>query len=338
MPNPEFGVKVTPELKERIHQLIKDANLNTNKEWFEHVISIYEMHLLKHSDGTKRYADDLESIQQHLTRVQETIVQIIKKSNDTLNHQETSWKINYEELKQQLQTCEETRSTLNNQLTDSVALAKQHKNELEELRKQFSIHETLGATLANSLKDKESELEGLRHERNQWNNLNYPAEIQRLKDENQSLQQQLQNQQHKMALLEMEYKHKLELEQFKASTALLHRTSTRLKVQDNQTDSMESTDSIASTSRKRGRPRKDSPSISVSGLEPSPNSFFVQIEHHDLIASEEDESEADLFEDQEPYIPETDEYMQHLQDLEQTDDDQQLEEPPPHEQEHADKT
>jgi hypothetical protein len=136
----------------------------------------------------------------------------------------------------------------------------------------------------------------------------------------------------------MEYKHKLELEQFKASTALLHRTSTRLKVQDNQTDSMESTDSIASTSRKRGRPRKDSPSISVSGLEPSPNGFFVQIEHNDLIASEEDESEADLFEDQEPYIPETDEYMQHLQDLEQTDDDQQLEEPPPHEQEHADKT
>ncbi|QAY65036.1 hypothetical protein [Paenibacillus protaetiae] len=336
MADPGFAVKVTPELKEKINQFMKDADFDTNKEWFEHVISLYETHLLKQSDGTKHYTDDLDSISHHLTRVQETIVHIIKKSSDSLIDQETTWKNRYEALEQQLQASEDARTALSNQLTETVAQAQQDKKELEQLRKQSHLHETLISTLSNSLKDKDSEIGNLRNERNQWNAINYPSEIHRLKEESLNLQQQLQKQQHEMTLMRMEYEHKLEIERLKASAAPSHHTTTRINPQENHYDTLDVTDADTQAPKKRGRPRKDTSLLTVSGLQQPSTEFIVQLESNE-VAAPEDELAEELFDDQDPYIPETDEYLQDLQQEEQTDNDQQLENQSEDEPEQADK-
>ncbi|ACT03363.1 HMG-I and HMG-Y DNA-binding domain-containing protein [Paenibacillus sp. JDR-2] len=336
MADPGFAVKVTPELKEKINQFMKDADFDTNKEWFEHVISIYELNVLKQLDGTKRYADDLDSISHHLTRVQETIVHIIKKSSDTLNDQETTWKNRYEALEQQLQASEDARTALSNQLTETAAQAQQDKKELEELRKQSNLHETLISTLSNSLKDKDSEIENLRNERNQWNAINYPSEIHRLKEESQDLQKQLQKQQHEMTLIRMEYEHKLEIERLKASAALSHHITTRINTQENLDNTLDITDTDTPTPKKRGRPRKDTSLLTISGLQQPSTEFIVQLESNEVDEPEDGLAE-DLFDDQEPYFPEVDEYLQDLQQEEQTDNDQQLEDQPEDEPEQTDK-
>lgn len=41
-----FGVKVTPELKEKIEQLIKDSDFDTHKEWFQNLLANYDLYHL----------------------------------------------------------------------------------------------------------------------------------------------------------------------------------------------------------------------------------------------------------------------------------------------------
>ena len=75
-----FGVKVTLAIKDQIERYIKKSDYDTNKEWFQHLLSIYELHQLKHQDGTKRYAGDLNHIEHCLTRIQESIVEMMKRN------------------------------------------------------------------------------------------------------------------------------------------------------------------------------------------------------------------------------------------------------------------
>jgi metal-responsive CopG/Arc/MetJ family transcriptional regulator len=87
MADPTFGVKVSPELKEKLDKMIAASDFKTNKEWLEHVISVYEMYELRHENNTKKYSGDLDSISGHLKRVQEIVTEIIKKTSDDLTAQ-----------------------------------------------------------------------------------------------------------------------------------------------------------------------------------------------------------------------------------------------------------
>ncbi|MDF9841771.1 MULTISPECIES: hypothetical protein [unclassified Paenibacillus] len=127
MPDVTFGVKVTPELKEKIEQFIKDSDFDTHKEWFQHLLSNYDLYHLKQQDGTKRYASDLDYIVQNLTRVQETIVQMMKKTTDEVVHQEAEWTKASDEIQQQLQQSEQFRKNLESQLIETEEQINQHK-------------------------------------------------------------------------------------------------------------------------------------------------------------------------------------------------------------------
>lgn len=254
-----FGVKVTPELKLEIEQLIKDSDFDTHKEWFQHLLSIYNLYQLRHQDGTKRYAHDLEYIEQNLTRIQETIVQMMKKSANEVVHLEAELEKASNEIQQQLQQSEQIRKDLESQLIESEEQTNQHKKHLTELQKQSSVLDELCIALKKSLHDKEREIERMNHERAQWQSSDYPSTIQRLTEDNQALKQQCQMQQHQIVLLRKEYEQKLEVEQLKAGFArkeaeLLLLSQRKLRKEDPN-----------DPPRKRGRPRKDEPILSVSG-------------------------------------------------------------------------
>lgn len=259
MPDLTFGVKVTPELKEKIEQLIKDSDFNTHKEWFQHLLSIYDLYHLKHEDGTKRYASDLEYIEQNLTRIQETIVQMMKKMADEATHQETEWTKTSDEIQQQLQQSEQFRKELETELTENKEQTNQYKNNLTELQKQSSVFEDLCITLKKSLLEKEAEIEKLNQERFKWQSSDYPATIQQLTEDNQALKQQCQMQQHQIDLLRMEYEKKLEVEQLKTDFA---RKEAELLLSSQRKPRQE--DPNAPT-RKRGRPKSVQAKLSVSG-------------------------------------------------------------------------
>ncbi|QSF46529.1 hypothetical protein [Paenibacillus tianjinensis] len=259
MADPTFGVKIAPELKEKIDQLFKDSDFSTQKEWFQHMLSIYDLHQLRHQEGIKRYASDLDYIVQNLTRVQETIVQLLKKTADEVVHQEAEWTKASDEIQQQLQQSEQFRKNLESQLIETEEQTNQHKKNLTDLQKQSSIVDELCSTLKKSLHEKEAEIERLNHERTQWLSSDYPSTIQRLVEDNQDLKQQCQMQQHQINLLRMEYEKKLEVEQLKTDFAkkeaeLLLLSQRKLRKGDPD-----------DPPRKRGRPRKDEPILSVSG-------------------------------------------------------------------------
>lgn len=217
MADPTFGVKIAPELKEKIDQLFKDSDFSTQKEWFQHMLSIYDLHQLRNQDGSKRYANDLDYIVQNLTRVQETIVQMMKKTADDAAHQEAESIRTFDELKEQLRQSDQLCKSLESKLIDTEELTNQHKNNLTDLQKQSGVLDDLCKTLKKSLLDREAEIDALKHERAQWVSSDYPATIQSLTTDNQALKQQCQMQQHQIDLLRMEYEKKLEVEQLKLS-------------------------------------------------------------------------------------------------------------------------
>lgn len=259
MPDVTFGVKVTPELKEKIEQLIKDSDFNTHKEWFQHLLSIYDLYHLKHEDGMKRYASDLEYIEQNLTRIQETIVQMMKKMADEVAHQEAEWTKTSEEMQRQLQQSEQSRKELESEIIENKEQTNKYKNNLTDLQKQNSVLEDLCTTLKKSLLEKEAEIEKLNHERAHWQSSDYPATIQRITEDNQALKQQYQMQQHQIDLLRMEYEKKLEVEQLKTDFA---KKEVELLLFAQRKPSKEDPDAPP---RKRGRPRKDEGVLSVNG-------------------------------------------------------------------------
>ncbi|MDF9841770.1 MULTISPECIES: hypothetical protein [unclassified Paenibacillus] len=113
--------------------------------------------------------------------------------------------------------------------------------------------------MKKSLHEKETEIERMKHERTQWLSSDYPSTIQRLTEDNQALKQQCQMQQHQIDLLRMEYEKKLEVEQLKTDFAkkeaeLLLLSQRKLRKEDHD-----------DPPRKRGRPRKDEPILSVRG-------------------------------------------------------------------------
>lgn len=257
-----FGVKVAPELKEKIEQLIKESDFNTHKEWFQHLLSVYDLHQLKHQDGTKRYASDLDFIEQYLTRIQETIVQMMRKAADEATHQEAHRIKETEDLKQQLQQSEALRKSLELQLVDLEEQSSQHKKNLLDVQKQSSVLDDLCTTLKKAIQDKEAEIESIKNKLDKREMLD--SEIRRLTEENQVLKQQTQTQQHQLDMLRMEYESKLEVERLKNLYAsreveqLLH-FRTRLVDTDG-----------SSPQRKRGRPRKDEPTPPGSTQDDSP--------------------------------------------------------------------
>ncbi|WP_339289959.1 hypothetical protein [Paenibacillus sp. FSL E2-0201] len=249
MADPTFGVKIAPELKEKIDQLFKDSDFSTQKEWFQHMLSIYDLHQLRNQDGSKRYANDLDYIVQNLTRVQETIVQMMKKTADDAAHQEAESIRTFDELKEQLRQSDQLCKSLESKLIDTEELTNQHKNNLTDLQKQSGVLDDLCKTLKKSLLDREAEIDALKHERAQWVSSDYPATIQSLTTDNQALKQQCQMQQHQIDLLRMEYEKKLEVEQLKLEFA---KKETEFLLLSQRKAPKEDPNV---TPRKRGRPR-----------------------------------------------------------------------------------
>ncbi|AIQ43413.1 hypothetical protein R50912_27875 [Paenibacillus sp. FSL R5-0912] len=51
----------------------------SSKEWFESVITLYELQTYKQHDSAKKYLSDLEILQEHTSRINEIFSSLIKK-------------------------------------------------------------------------------------------------------------------------------------------------------------------------------------------------------------------------------------------------------------------
>jgi len=289
-----FGVKVTPELKDRIEQLVKESDFDTNKEWFQHLLSVYELHQLKHQDGTKRYASELNHIEFGLTRIQETIVEMMKRTADEVTHQENEWIKLTESLQQQLQQSEQTRKDLEAKLSEAKDQIKLLNESNAEMKKQSILLDELTTTLKKSLTEKESELEKLKTEHKRFSSFDYPTEIQRLREEKTTLERQLQMQQHQINLTRMEYEGKMELLQLRVDFAakenqLLHRA--RINPPNEKPNV---------TARKRGRPKKEEHSKPDTEQPETTNDISEELEIIDWDPYPPNQSEFE-FETPEPY-------------------------------------
>ncbi|MDR7319671.1 hypothetical protein [Brevibacillus nitrificans] len=245
-----FGVKVAPELKEKIDQLIKESDFDTNKEWFTFLLSLYDLHQLKHQEGTKKYASDLEYIEQNLTRIQETIVQMVKKSADETAHHQSEIEKMRSELQTTLEHSKNRVNELEGLLQEANARIAKNIDDYQEIIKQNTILQELTETVKNSLREKEAENADLKDQISNWVSANYAETIQRKSEAYHQLQQEYLNLKHQLELLRIEYEKKLEMEQVK--TQLVKEQAEFLMDQFNPHKKVK-----LESGRKRGRPRKE---------------------------------------------------------------------------------
>jgi len=289
-----FGVKVTPEIKSEIEYFIKESDFETHKEWFQHVLSIYKLHQLKHQDGTRRYAGDLNHIDSSLTRIQETIVEMMKKAADEAAHYEAESQKAIDALQQQLQQNELKRKEQETNLKEMEEQANHHTKNLTELQKQYGIVEELCSTLKKSLSERETEIENLRSEQNKLQSLDYPSTIQRLTDENHRLTQEIQKQEHKIDRQQIVHENILEVERLrldfaKKEIALLLQNQRTFQEPDTQTQTPNTQQKIGTGKPGPGRPKKENPRLSEPLTSVSDDSVGPKpIEEFDLPETPED--------------------------------------------------
>lgn len=256
-----FGVKVTPEFKEKVDELIKNSDFETQKEWFQHLITSHEYHQLKQQDGTKKYSNDLDYIDQNLSRIQETIILMMKKTTDDVAHQEAESMKELDKLRQQLQHSEQLRNELKLQNADIEGKSNEYKKSLADIQKQSSVREELCFTLKKSLSDKEEVIVTLLKERSQWISSDHLIVIQQLKEDIQVLQQQSMKHRYEMDFLRMEYEKKFEVEQYKLQLTMQQH---ELLISPLSKLTKETQDEPP---RKRGRPKKENVNLSNVDLQ-----------------------------------------------------------------------
>ncbi|AIQ37635.1 hypothetical protein R50345_25220 [Paenibacillus sp. FSL R5-0345] len=146
-----FGVKVNPEIKEKVNSMISASGLN-HKEWFESVVALYELQMYKHHDNAKKYLSDLEALQEHTSRINEIFTSLIKKIIDDNSHNTTliekitlEKQVLIEDLEQQVQT-------QNRELVEVT-------RDLSEIRKSWKQLEELNYAHKETIFHLQSELE-----------------------------------------------------------------------------------------------------------------------------------------------------------------------------------
>ncbi|OZQ62771.1 hypothetical protein CA600_21140 [Paenibacillus sp. VTT E-133280] len=151
MASETFGVKVNPEIKEKVISMISASGLN-NKEWFESVVALYELQMYKHHDSSRKYLSDLEALQEHTSRINEIFSSLIKKIIDDNNYNTAEIEkiafekqVLIEDLEQQVQT----RSRELIEVT----------RDLSEIRKSWKQLEELNYAQKETISHLQSELE-----------------------------------------------------------------------------------------------------------------------------------------------------------------------------------
>ncbi|MBL4952050.1 hypothetical protein JK635_07480 [Neobacillus sp. YIM B02564] len=73
-----FSVRVSPDLKEKVQEMIEASGLASTKEWFEKLLLVYEMETLK--QGAPGYERELNELSIHTNRIEEMVANIIRRS------------------------------------------------------------------------------------------------------------------------------------------------------------------------------------------------------------------------------------------------------------------
>ncbi|OMD40699.1 hypothetical protein [Paenibacillus odorifer] len=145
MASETFGVKVNPEIKEKVSSMIAVSGLSS-KEWFESVVTLYELQTYKHHESAKKYLSDLEILQEHTSRINEVFSSLIKKVIDDNNYTSTEIaKVTLEkqriieELEQQVQFLNKELTEINRELSETHKSWKQ-LDELCSAQKETIFH------------------------------------------------------------------------------------------------------------------------------------------------------------------------------------------------------
>jgi DNA repair exonuclease SbcCD ATPase subunit len=72
-----FGVKVTEEIKEKVQQMVEASGMKS-KEWFETLVSLYEMEQLK--QGAIDFSKDLSELEIHTNRINQLVANMVTRA------------------------------------------------------------------------------------------------------------------------------------------------------------------------------------------------------------------------------------------------------------------
>ncbi|OMD73269.1 hypothetical protein BSK48_05210 [Paenibacillus odorifer] len=193
MASETFGVKVNPDIKEKVFSMISASGLSS-KEWFESVVSLYEFQKYKHHESAKKYSSDLESLQDHSSRINEIFSSLIKKIIDenTYNSSEIARvaleKQNLlDDLEQQVNTLKGELSEVNRELLEIQKswnqldeLSKSQKERILHLQSELERQNILGAKFNQAEFEQLSiELIGVKHTL-ELTTLRHEKEVQKL--------------------------------------------------------------------------------------------------------------------------------------------------------------
>lgn len=134
-----FSVKVSQEIKDRVQEMAAASGLGTTKEWFERLLSVYEMELLK--EGVPGYEKDINELELHTNRISELVANMIRRSNfekSKIQEELASLAINKEEsLKAKNGEISELQTNIK-ELEEQLQVATKDQKDAEKLANQYA--------------------------------------------------------------------------------------------------------------------------------------------------------------------------------------------------------
>ncbi|MEK4038902.1 hypothetical protein MHH49_15330 [Paenibacillus sp. FSL F4-0122] len=201
MASETFGVKVNPEIKEKVSSMISASGLSS-KEWFESVVALYELQMYKHHASAKKYLSDLEALQEHSSRINEIFSSLIKKIIDDNNYNTSE--IEKVALEKQLliEDLEQQVQTRSRELTEVT-------RDLSEIQKSRMQMDELNNAQKETISHLQSELERQNDQISKFNQMEFEQLTSQLREAKQTLE--LTTLRHEKEVQEMLTQHKQEI-------------------------------------------------------------------------------------------------------------------------------
>lgn len=180
MASETFGVKVNPEIKEKVSSMISASGLSS-KEWFESVVALYELQMYKHHASAKKYLSDLEALQEHTSRINEIFSSLIKKIIDDDNYNTTEIEKIAFEKQVLIENLEQQVQTRSSELTEV-------KRDLSEIQKSWKQLDELNCAQKETISHLQSDLKRQNGLSSRFNQVEFEQLTSELREVKQTLE------------------------------------------------------------------------------------------------------------------------------------------------------
>ncbi len=202
MSDQTFGVKVSPETKEKVAKMIEATGIS-NKEFFEQMVYVFELQLQK--EKTLDFQKDISELETHTNRINQLMINLIQRA--------TTEKTDLQQKIEQIQ--EERDGTVKDLEAES-----QHFKELkEEAETNLEALEKRNQELSQENMNQQALIEEYKGKIDQAENLD--SDLQKVQAQAQDLKNELENQREAHRDLEMAKERELNQKEIEKEKAVI---------------------------------------------------------------------------------------------------------------------